>query len=143
MAADGGGGWISALARRAEDWREEAEETGRDRGRRWARDAGEARDEAWRRGGEALSDLRRHGSDTRSELRRLWSQLEDLMEREVAPRASSYARTARGVAGEGRERVEEAADYLRDATRARPLLAIGIAVAATWLAVSLIGRGRR
>jgi hypothetical protein len=142
MAADGGG-WISALARRAEDWREEAEDTGRHRGRQLVRDAGEARDALWRRGGDTLSDLRHRGEDTRSELRRLWSQLEDLMEREVAPRASSYARTARDVAGEGRERVEEAADYLRHATRARPLLAIGVAVAATWLAVSLIRRGRR
>jgi ElaB/YqjD/DUF883 family membrane-anchored ribosome-binding protein len=152
MAADGGG-LISALARRVEDWREEAEDHGRDHARRAGRHLEATRDEAWRRGGRAvsrlrhrggerLSDLRHRGDDARDELRRLWSQIEELVENEVAPRASGYGRTARRYAVEGRERALEAADYLRDATRSRPLLAIGVAVAATWLVASLMRRSR-
>ena len=141
MAADGGG-LISALARRVDDWREEAEDQGRDRARRAGRHLESARDEAWRRGGRTFSDLRRRGGDARAELRRLWSQIEDLVENEVAPRASDYGRSARHYAVEGRDRALEAADYLRHATRARPLVAIGVAVAATWLVASLMRRSR-
>jgi hypothetical protein len=138
-------GFLSGLARRALDLREDvgrrgetlrdtAEEYGRE-GYRRARDYGE---EGYRRARDA-------GGDARGELRRLWSQLEEVVERQVAPRASDYARRAGGYAREGREAAMDAADYLRDATRARPLLAIGIAVAATWLIASLVrgGGGRR
>jgi hypothetical protein len=114
-------GILSTLTRRADDWRGDAEDYGREAGRR----------------------LRRGSEDTRSELRRLWSQLEDVVDRQVAPRASEYARTARAYAEEGRDRASDAADYIRDAARARPLVAIGVAVAATWLVASLISRGRR
>lgn len=117
-------GFLSGLARRAFEARDAAEEYGRDAGRR-ARDT---------------------GGDARGELRRLWSQMEDLVERnlgsprEVARTAGSYAR---GYAHEGREAAHDLADQLRSATRARPFVAIGIAVAATFVVTSLLNSGRR
>ena len=54
------------------------------------------------------------------------------------------ARSAEGYAREGRDLALDTAERLRDAARARPLLAIGIAVAATLAITSLIGGlGRR
>ena len=114
-------GLLSSLGRRAEDAREAAEDYGRDAARK----------------------LRDRGEDARGELRRLWSQLEDLIERQVAPTASGAARAASSYARDGRDMAYDLADQLRSVTRARPLVAIGIAVAATWLVASLISRGRR
>lgn len=150
MPVDLGGGLLSALGRRVEDWRDDAE----DRGRRTGRDLAEAGDEAWRRGGEAASRLRRQGRDAahglgrrgeeaKEELRRLWSDIGDLLDREVAPRAAEYGHTARRYASEGRDRAVEAAGLVRDTARARPLLTIGVAIAATWLVASLMKRPDR
>ena len=117
-------GFLSGLARRAYEARDAAEDYGRDAGRR-ARDA---------------------GGDARGELRRLWSQMEDLVERnfgssrDAVRTAGSYARD---YAHEGREAAYDLADQLRSATRARPLVAIGIAVAATFVVTSLLSSGRR
>lgn len=144
-------GFLSGLTRRAAHWREEAEDRAETHGR-----AG------WRR-------ARRGGEDAAAELRRLWSQIEDIMEREVAPAASAgarrgaaaasdYARTAgdtasgyarrarRAVAEYGpqaREAAEHAAVSVRDTARAHPLLAAGLLIGATWLVASLLSGDRR
>ena len=144
-------GFLSGLARRVGDWREEAE----DRAGPYAR-------EGYRR-------ARRGGSDAMGELRGLWGRIEELVERQVAPAASDYARSAgetasdyartagdtasryarragraaRDYAPQAREAAESAADYVRDATRARPLLAIGIAIAGTWLVATMLNSDRR
>jgi ElaB/YqjD/DUF883 family membrane-anchored ribosome-binding protein len=144
-------GFLSGLARRVGDWRDEAE----DRAEPYARRA------------------RRGGKDAMGELRGLWDRIEDLVERQVAPAASDYARSARdtaadyaGSAGDkayryaqgagryarraardygpqAREAAENAAGYLRDVTRQRPLLAIGVAIAGTWLVATLLSGSRR
>jgi ElaB/YqjD/DUF883 family membrane-anchored ribosome-binding protein len=111
-------GYFSSLRHRAEDVRDSAESYGR-------RASGSLRDT-----GERLRD---RGGDARTELSRLWSQLEDLVERRISPAAQDAARYAGGYAREGRDVAMDMASHLRDATRSRPLMAIGIAVAATWL----------
>jgi hypothetical protein len=113
-------GYLSSLRSRAEDVRDTAEDYGR-RARRTAYGRGE---------------------DARSELSRLWGELEDLVERRLGPAASEAARSAGGYAREGRDMALDVADQLRHATRSRPLVAIGIAVAATWVISSML-RGRR
>jgi hypothetical protein len=118
-------GFLSGLARRVIDVRDTAEEYGRDTAGR----------------------LRHRGDDARGELRRLWSQLEDLVERNLgatpSDAAQSAARSARHYAQDGRDLAYDLADQVRAATRARPLLAIGIAVAATVIVTSLLSGGRR
>ena len=113
-------GFLSGLARRAYDALDTAEDYGRDAGRR----------------------LREGGGDARGEPRRLWSQMEDLVERNLGASPSEAARTAGGYAREyaqdGRELAYDLADQLRSAARARPLVAIGIAVAATLVITSLL-----
>jgi hypothetical protein len=102
-----------------------------------------ARDVAEDIGRRVTDELRTgRGSDARAELARLWRQVEDLVENRAAPAASRAARSAEHYLGEGREYAVEAAERLREAARARPLLAIGIAVAATFAIASLIGVGR-
>lgn len=144
-------GFLSGLTRRAAHWREEAEDRAETHGR-----AG------WRR-------ARRGGEDAAAELRRLWSQIEDIMEREVAPAASvgarrtaaaasdyahsasetasDYARRARRAVAEygpqAREVAEHAALSVRDTARAHPLLAAGLLVGATWLVASMLSGPRR
>lgn len=80
-----------------------------------------------------------HGDDARGELRRLWSRMEDIVERR-APTTSEAADYAGRYAREGREVAYDAADRLSSATRAQPLLVLGIAVAATWIIASLLRR---
>lgn len=128
-------GFLSGLARRAYDARDAIRETAddygrdaRDYGRDYARDAGRM--------------LREGSKDARGELRRLWSQMEDLIERNIgsSPREAARAAgdTVRDYAEEGRDYAYELADQVRSATRARPLVAIGIAVAATLVITSLL-----
>ena len=114
-------GFLSGLTRRAYEARDTAEEYGRDAGRR----------------------AREGGSEARGELRRLWSQLEDLVERNLGASPSEAARTASHYARDGREAAYDLADQLRSATRARPLVAIGIAVAATLVITSLLSTSKR
>ncbi len=120
-------GFLSSLLSRADDVRDDAERYGR-RASSNLRDAG--------------SRLRDRGDDARGEISRLWGQLEDLIERRLAPAAGDFARSARHYARDGRETAYDVADQLRDVTRSRPLLAIGVAVAATW-AISTMLRSRR
>jgi ElaB/YqjD/DUF883 family membrane-anchored ribosome-binding protein len=120
-------GYLSSLRSGARDAREAAEDYGQ-------RAAGRLRDT-----GERLRD---RGDDARSELSRLWSQLEDLVERRIRPAASEAASSAGGYARQGRDMAYDVADQLRDVTRSRPLVAIGVAVVATWLITSML-RSRR
>ncbi len=129
-----GHGFLSSLGRQADEARDTAEDYGRYARRRLRRGVNEAR-YAGRR-------LRERGEDTHGELRRLWSQLEDLVERRIAPAASDAAHAAGDYAREGRDMALDMADQLRSATRARPLVAIGIAVAATWIVASLLNSRR-
>ncbi len=118
-------GFLSSLTRRAYEARDTADDYGRDAGRR----------------------LRESGGDARSELRRLWSQMEDLVERNLGTSPSEAARTAgsyaRDYAQDGRELAYDVADQIRSAARARPLVAIGIAVAATLVITSLLSSSKR
>lgn len=114
-------GFLSGLARRLDDARDRAEEYGHDTADR----------------------LRDRGKDARGELRRLWSQLEDLVERNLGTTTSEAARSARHYARDGRDMAYDLADQLRSATRSRPLVAIGIAVVATVIVTSLLSGGRR
>ncbi len=106
------------------------------------RRADRARDQAEDYGRRAVDTVRDRSGDAQGELRRLWSQLEDLVGNRVAPAASDAVRAAGGYAEEGRDMAMDLAQQVRSAARARPLLAIGIAVAATWLVLSLFGRRR-
>ncbi len=114
-------GILSSLARRVYDVRDTAEDYGRSAERR----------------------LRGGGSEARGELRRLWSQLEDVVERNFGASPTEAARTATDYARDGREAAYDLADQLRSATRARPFLAIGIAVVATVVITSLLSGSRR
>lgn len=88
-------------------------------------------------------------ADTRAELARLWSRIEDIVEhrldstaREVSRDAHAALQTTRAQLEHGREAALDAAGRLRDATRAHPLMALGIAAAAAWVVASLM-RARR
>ena len=118
-------GFLSGLARRAYEARDTAEDYGRDAGRR----------------------VRESSGDARGELRRLWSQMEDLVERNLGSSPREAARTvgsyARDYAEDGRELAYDVADQIRSAARARPFVAIGIAVAATFVITSLLSSSKR
>jgi hypothetical protein len=125
-------GFLSGLTRRAYEARDAIRETADDYGRD-ARDVGRrARD---------------RGDDARGELRRLWSQLEDAIERNFgsSPReaARSVGEYARDTARDGREMAYDVAGQIRSATRERPLVAIGIAVAATLIITSLLSSSNK
>ncbi|WP_043340530.1 hypothetical protein [Belnapia moabensis] len=120
-------GFLSSLRSRADDVRDDAERYGR-RASSSLRDTGER--------------LRDRGDDARGELSRLWGQLEDLVERRLGPAANDVASRASYYARDGRDAAYDVADQLREVTRSRPLLAIGVAVAATW-AISAMLRSRR
>ncbi|HYZ33304.1 MAG TPA: hypothetical protein VE684_13630 [Crenalkalicoccus sp.] len=148
-------GFLSGLSRRARDM---AGEYGEDAARRLGGGVEELRNRAGRygqeAGGRAGAAADRYGrlaarrigdtaEETRGELRRLWSQLEDLVERRLGPAAAEAVDRAGEYGREGREMAVDAAEYLRERARAQPLLAIGVAVAATLLVVSLLSSSRR
>jgi predicted phage gp36 major capsid-like protein len=120
--------YFSSLRSGARDVRDDAEDYGR-------RAAGRLRDT-----GERLRDK---GDDARGELSRLWADLEDLVEKRLGPAASEAGRSASRYAYQGRDMAVDYAQQLRDVTRSRPLVAIGVAVAATWLITSMLRSGRR
>ena len=120
-----GSGFLSELTRRSGTARDVAEDIGR-----------RVTDELRHRGGRA--------EDTRAELARLWRQVEDLVENRATPAGAPQGRAAPRDWRGGPGPPPDTAERLRDAARARPLLAIGIAVAATLAITSLIGGlGRR
>lgn len=118
-------GFLSGLARRAYEARDTAEDYGRDAGRR----------------------VRESSGDARGELRRLWSQMEDLVERNLGSSPREAARTvgsyARDYAEDGRDLAYDVADQIHSAARARPFVAIGIAVVATFVITSLLSSSKR
>lgn len=132
-------GFLSGLAQRAYDARDSAEDYGRDAGRR-------IRGTAEDYGGEAKRRVRDGSDDARGELRRLWSQVEDVVERnydssrDLVRTAGGYARD---YANDGRDIAYDVADQIRSAARSRPLVAIGIAVAATFVLTSLLSGSKR
>ncbi len=87
-------------------------------------------------------EVQSRGRDASSELASLWSRIEELFNRNVTPTARDMADRAEPYWREGRDYAVDAAGRLRDAARARPLLAVGIAVAATWLVTTML-QGRR
>ncbi len=133
-------GILSGLARRVYEARDTAEEYGRDAGRR-------LRDTADEYGRDTGRRARDRGEDVRGELRRLWSQMEDVVERNLGSSPTEAARTvgsyARDYAEDGRDLAYDVADQIRAATRSRPFVAIGIAVAATFVITSLLSSGKR
>lgn len=127
-------GYFSSLRSRADDARDTAEQYGRD-----ARDTAET---YGRRASGSLRDagetVRDRGNDARGELSRLWSDLEDMVDRRISPVAHDAARYASSYARDGRDAALDMASQLRDVTRSKPLVAIGIAVAATWIISSML-----
>lgn len=88
-------------------------------------------------------------ADARAELARLWSRIEDIVEHRLDPAAREVSRDARAALRSTRAQIEHGRDAaldatgrLRDATRAHPLMALGIAAAAAWAVASLM-RARR
>ena len=120
--------YFSSLRSGAREARDTAEDYGH-------RAAGRLRD-----AGERLRDK---GDDARGELSRLWADLEDLVEKRLGPAASEAGRSASRYAYQGRDMAMDYAEQLRDVTRSRPLVAIGVAVAATWLITSMLRSGKR
>jgi ElaB/YqjD/DUF883 family membrane-anchored ribosome-binding protein len=93
---------------------------------------------AWRDRGSGAEDAR-------AELARLWSRIEDIVEHRLEPAmedARGMAHDARAQLREGRDAALETAERLREATRAHPLLALGIAATAAFAIASLV-RARR
>lgn len=111
------------------------------------KEAKRLRGSAERTGSRLASDLQDTGSSAGKQLARLWAQIEDLFESRVSPAASDVARVAGGYARDyardGRDYAFDAADQLRTLTRNRPLVAIGVAVAATFIITSLLRSSRR
>ncbi len=109
-------------------------------------DARDTADDYRRRASRSLDDagdrLQHRGEDARGELKRLWNQLEDLLENRIRPAAQDTVHRGRGYAHEGRDMAVDMAAQLREAARSRPLVAIGVAVAATWLITTML-RSRR
>ena len=131
--------YFSNLRAGARDARDSAE----DYGHRAASGLREARDTAEAYGRRAEGTLRDKGEDARGEVSRLWAELEDLVERRIGPAASEAGRSASRYAHEGRDMAVDYAGQLRDVTRARPLVAIGVAVAATWFITSVLRSSKR
>ncbi len=90
-------------------------------------------------GKEVAGRASRYADQASSRLGDLWSEIEALVHRrgpELTDRARGYAHDAGDVAS-------DLSDQLVAMTRQRPLVAIGVAVAATWLVSSLLHSSRR
>jgi ElaB/YqjD/DUF883 family membrane-anchored ribosome-binding protein len=77
--------------------------------------------------------------DAREELAHLRRQVEKLMSQRVAPALSDAADTVEDYAHRARESIEDQADSVAGQVRDRPLIAVGIAVAAGYLLGRLMG----
>lgn len=104
-----------------------------------AREAGSS---GTRTASRLASEARAKGRDASSELSDLWSRIEDLFHNRVTPAAQDAASQAGAYWRDSRDYAADATERLRESTRAHPLLAVGIAVAATWLVTSIL-HGRR
>ncbi len=78
----------------------------------------------------------RYADQASSRLGELWSEIETLVSR----RGPELTERARGYASEA---ASDLSHQLVAVTRQRPLVAIGVAVAATWLVSSLLHSARR
>ena len=96
---------------------------------------------------DAAQDTGRHAAgraasyadQASSRLGELWSEIEALVSR----RGPEVADRARGYASDAGDAAADLSDQLAAMTRQRPLVAIGVAVAATWLVSSLLHSSRR
>ena len=90
-------------------------------------------------GRQAADRATRYADQASGRLGELWSEIEALVSRrgpELTDRARGYAHDAGDVAS-------DLSDQLAAVARQRPLVAIGVAVAATWLVSSLLHSSRR
>ncbi len=99
-------------------------------------DLGETAQDTGRRAAGAASGYADHAS---TRLGELWSEIEAL----VSHRAPEVKDRARGYAHDAGDFAADMTDQVIAATRQRPLAAIGIAVAATWLVTTLLHSARR
>jgi ElaB/YqjD/DUF883 family membrane-anchored ribosome-binding protein len=99
-------------------------------------DFGETAQDTGRRAAGAASGYANHAS---TRLGELWSEIEAL----VSHRGPDMRERARGYAHDAGDFASDLTDQVIAATRHRPLAAIGIAVAATWLVTTLLHAPRR
>jgi ElaB/YqjD/DUF883 family membrane-anchored ribosome-binding protein len=102
----------------------------------------DARGTAESAGSHAADRVGRSGHRAKGELSKIWSQIEDLFDRNVTPTARGAARHAARSAEpylrDGRDYAAATASQLRNVTRSHPLLAIGVAIAGTLVVTSLL-----
>ncbi len=88
---------------------------------------------------QASASANRVTTDAQEELARLRSQVERLMQERVTPALAGAADQVSDYASRARETIEDQAETLSETVRERPLLAVGIAVAAGYLVGRLMG----
>jgi ElaB/YqjD/DUF883 family membrane-anchored ribosome-binding protein len=88
---------------------------------------------------QASASANRVATDAQEELARLRSQVERLMQERVTPALAGAADQVSDYASRARETIEDQAETLSETVRERPLLAVGIAVAAGYLVGRLMG----
>jgi ElaB/YqjD/DUF883 family membrane-anchored ribosome-binding protein len=108
---------LRQLRHRAEQYADAAQDTGR----------------------HAVSRAEGYADQASGRLGELWSEIEAL----VGHRGPSVAQRARHYAHDAGEAASDLSDQLVSLTRHRPLVVIGVAVAATWLVSSLLQSPRR
>jgi ElaB/YqjD/DUF883 family membrane-anchored ribosome-binding protein len=88
---------------------------------------------------QASASANRVATDAQEELARLRGQVERLMQERVTPALAGAADQVSDYASRARETIEDQAETLSETVRERPLLAVGIAVAAGYLVGRLMG----
>ena len=90
-------------------------------------------------GDQASASATRVADNAQDELARLRVQVERLMEERVTPALAGAADQVSDYANRARETIEDQAETIAETVRERPLLAVGIAVAAGYLVGRLMG----
>jgi ElaB/YqjD/DUF883 family membrane-anchored ribosome-binding protein len=88
---------------------------------------------------QAAASGSRVADDAQDELARLRGQVERLMQERVTPALADAADQVSDYANRARDAIEDQAETLSETVRERPLLAVGIAVAAGYLIGRLMG----
>ena len=88
---------------------------------------------------QAEASATRVGDDAKEELAKLRAQVERLMQERVTPALAGAADQVSDYANRARETIEDQAETFAESVRERPLLAVGIAVAAGYLIGRLMG----
>ena len=88
---------------------------------------------------QAAASGSRVADDAQDELARLRGQVERLMQERVTPALAGAADQVSDYANRARDAIEDQAETLSETVRERPLLAVGIAVAAGYLIGRLMG----